>query len=97
MDEKVWHRYKWTPGIPDKRMGRALKAYVVFKQGETATRRELIQFCKSHLVWYKVPRQFEFRDKLPLSPVGKVLKRELQQEPANEPGAAPVGAVAEAG
>jgi long-chain acyl-CoA synthetase len=67
-------------GIPDKHMGEALKAYVKLKDGETATKRELIQFCKQHLAGYKVPRIIEFRDKLPLSPIGKVLKRELQKE-----------------
>ena len=76
-------------GVPDQRMGEALKAYIVLKAGEPVTRRELIQFCKEHLVWYKVPRIIEFRDKLPTSPVGKVLKRELRQE-AVAGGLAPV-------
>lgn len=67
-------------GIPDKRMGQALKAYVKLKDGEMVTKRELIRFCKEHLAGYKVPRMIEFRDKLPLSPIGKVLKRDLQQE-----------------
>lgn len=44
----------------------------------TATDREIIDFCKERLAGYKVPRFIEFRDSLPLSPVGKVLKRQLQ-------------------
>ena len=84
-------------GIPDQRMGQALKAYIVLKRGETAARRELIQFCKGRLVWYKVPRIFEFRDKLPMSPVGKVLKRELQQEQAGDSALSPAPVMNEGG
>ena len=45
----------------------------------SASEEELRQFCKQELAAYKVPRQFEFRDSLPKSMVGKVLRRELAQ------------------
>lgn len=67
-------------GIPDSRMGQTVKAFVKLKEGQTASERELIQFCKERLASYKVPRSIEFRDNLPVSLVGKVLKRELQRE-----------------
>lgn len=59
-------------------MGQTLKAYIKLKANMTATDREIIDFCKERLAGYKVPRFIEFRDSLPLSPVGKVLKRQLQ-------------------
>lgn len=65
-------------GVSDSRLGQTVKAFVKLKTGQVVTNRELIQFCKERLASYKVPRQIEFRDSLPVSPVGKVLKRELQ-------------------
>lgn len=70
-------------GIPDAHMGQALKAYVKLKPGQTATKRELIQFCKGRLAGYKVPRLVEFRETLPTTTVGKVLKRVLLEESAS--------------
>jgi long-chain acyl-CoA synthetase len=65
-------------GISHERLGQTLKAYIKLKANMTATDREIIDFCKERLAGYKVPRFIEFRDSLPLSPVGKVLKRQLQ-------------------
>lgn len=64
-------------GVPHQRMGQTLKAFIKLKPGETATKREFIEFCKRRLAGYKVPRLVEFRDSLLTSPIGKVLKREL--------------------
>lgn len=59
--------------------GEVAKAYIVLREGETMNRREVIQFCSDRLARFKVPRQVEFRDELPKSAVGKILRRELEQ------------------
>ena len=69
-------------GIPDAYSGEAVKAWVVLREGNQVSEEELRQFCHTKLVGYKVPKHIEFRDSLPKSMVGKVLRRELvrQQE-----------------
>ena len=64
-------------GISDPYQGEAVKAFVVLREGQTATAEEIRDFCKVTLVGYKVPKQVEFRTSLPKSAVGKVLRREL--------------------
>jgi long-chain acyl-CoA synthetase len=65
-------------GVPDERLGETVKAFVVLKSGETATEHEIIQFCHERMAAYRAPRQVEFRDDLPKSIIGKVLRRELR-------------------
>lgn len=67
-------------GIPDDKRGETVKAYIVLKPGESATRDEIRTFCKQNLAPYKVPALVEFRDELPKSQVGKVLRRLLVEE-----------------
>lgn len=67
-------------GIPDEYYGEVLKAYVVLREGEEATEQELLDFCKERLAKYKVPRKIEFRQELPKSAIGKVLRRVLVEE-----------------
>lgn len=67
-------------GIPDPYRGETVKAYVVLKEGETATEEEIIEFCKGKMAKYKVPRMVEFRAELPKTMVGKVLRRILVEE-----------------
>lgn len=67
-------------GIPDPESGEAVKAWVVLKPGETATEEDIIQFCKGEMANYKAPKQVEFRDELPKTTVGKILRRELVRE-----------------
>ncbi len=64
-------------GIPFGEKGERVKLFVVLKPGETATEEEIIQFCKDNLAPFKVPKQVEFRDHLPKTTVGKILRREL--------------------
>jgi long-chain acyl-CoA synthetase len=64
--------------IPDK--GERVKIYIVLKEGETATEEEFIAFCKENLAPYKVPKYVDFRDDLPKTQIGKVLRRELLEE-----------------
>lgn len=67
-------------GIPHEYRGETVKAYVVPRDGETLTEAEIKEFCQENLVKYKVPKIFEFRDELPVSLVGKVLRRVLLEE-----------------
>ncbi len=65
-------------GIPDARRGQILRANVVLKHGETATHREILNFCKERLASFKMPRQLEFKDSLPKSRTGRIAKRQLR-------------------
>jgi len=67
-------------GIADPYRGETIKACVVLKPGETATEEEIITFCREKLAAYKVPRRVEFRDSLPKSVIGKVLRKILRAE-----------------
>lgn len=70
-------------GVPDEATGEAVKAFVVLRQGETATPQEIIEWCRNPeagLTGYRVPKQIEFRDSLPENLVGKVLRRVLREE-----------------
>ncbi|MGY5854039.1 MAG: long-chain fatty acid--CoA ligase, partial [Candidatus Thorarchaeota archaeon] len=67
-------------GLPldDGTGGEYVKAYVVLKEGETATPEELIEWAGENMVAYKKPRELDIVDTLPLTAVGKVLRRELK-------------------
>jgi long-chain acyl-CoA synthetase len=68
-------------GIPDEKVGERIKAYVVLKEDiKGITGYDLIKWCRKQLVDYKVPQYIEFRDMLPKSKVGKLLRREVRQE-----------------
>ena len=67
-------------GIPDANSGEVVKAFVQVKEGETCTEEELLTFCKANMAGYKRPKQIEFRDTIPVSAVGKVLRRVLRDE-----------------
>ena len=66
-------------GISSPKTGEALKLFIV-KKDESLTAEELIAFCRTELTAYKVPKDIEFRDELPKSNVGKILRRELRKE-----------------
>lgn len=68
-------------GIPDPKVGERIKAFVVLKEDiKGITGYELIKWCRQKLVSYKVPQYIEFRDMLPKSKVGKLLRREIRSE-----------------
>jgi long-chain acyl-CoA synthetase len=71
-------------GIPHPTRGESVKVFVVLKEGETATKEELIEHCKKSLATYKLPTEIEFRKELPKTNVGKVLKKNLRQEALNK-------------
>ena len=64
-------------GVPDPDKGEAIKAFIVAEQQELSEK-ELIAYCRDQLTAYKVPQFIEFRDELPKSNVGKILRRELR-------------------
>ena len=67
-------------GMPDDEWGEIIKATVVLKPGETAEADDLVALCRDNLADYKKPRVIEFVDELPLSPVGKIMRRALRQK-----------------
>ena len=70
-------------GVPDRHTGEAVEAFVVLRKGEHATAEELIRFCSDPvqgLTGYRVPRIIEFRESLPETLIGKVLRRALREE-----------------
>ncbi|MGE0082857.1 MAG: long-chain fatty acid--CoA ligase [Desulfococcaceae bacterium] len=67
-------------GIPHPHRGEAVKVFVVLKQGEKATAEELMEHCKKRLATYKLPSEIEFRDELPKTNVGKILRKNLRAE-----------------
>jgi long-chain acyl-CoA synthetase len=67
-------------GLPEAFKGEKIKAYIILKEGVTATAEEIIQFCREQLSKFKVPKEIEFRKELPKTLVGKVLRRVLRDE-----------------
>ncbi len=74
-------------GVQLAEKGERVKAYIVLKEGETATEEEIIEFCRQNLAPYKVPRFVEFRSELPKTMVGKVLRRVLVEQEKERLGA----------
>lgn len=72
-------------GVAHEVAGQAVKAFIVPRPGETLTRRDILQYCGERLAKYKVPRQIDFRDSLPKTLTGKVLRRVLLDEEAARP------------
>ncbi|WP_275118489.1 long-chain-fatty-acid--CoA ligase [Alkalihalobacterium chitinilyticum] len=67
-------------GVPDPYRGETVKAVIVLKQGKTADEQEMMKYCQKNLAAYKVPKIIEFRDELPKTSVGKILRRTLREE-----------------
>jgi long-chain acyl-CoA synthetase len=65
-------------GLPDERLGEEVKAFIVKKPGATVTEAELLAWCREQFAAYKYPRTIEFRESLPMTATGKILKRELK-------------------
>jgi long-chain acyl-CoA synthetase len=73
-------------GAPDEKSGEVVKAFVQLKPGETATEEEILEFCQEKMAGYKRPKKIEFRETLPVSNVGKVLRRVLKDEERKQSG-----------
>jgi len=69
-------------GRPDEKWGEVPIAFVVLRDGETATANELVEHCRGQLAKFKVPKDVVFLDALPRNPSGKVLKRDLREQPS---------------
>ena len=67
-------------GVPDERSGEAIKLFVVRKPGADLSEAQVLAHMHANLTGYKVPRHVEFRDSLPTTSVGKILRRELREE-----------------
>ncbi len=67
-------------GIPDPHRGETVKVFVVLKPGEAATAEEIVEFCRGKMARFKVPTSVEFRQDLPKTMVGKILRRVLREE-----------------
>ncbi len=67
-------------GVPHKQYGEEIKAFIILKEGAQLTAAELIQWAKENMADYKYPRLIAFRDRLPMTATGKILKRELREE-----------------
>ncbi len=66
-------------GLPDEVCGETVKAFII-RDNKNLSEKDVIQFCRHHMAAYKVPRKIEFRETLPTTSVGKVLRRELREE-----------------
>ena len=69
-------------GVPHKTSGEVVKAFIV-KKDPNLTHEEILKHCKEHLVAYKMPKHIEFREELPKSNVGKILRKELRKDEVN--------------
>ena len=65
-------------GVPDERLGEEVKAFVVRRPGTDVSEQDLVEWCREQMAAYKYPRHIEFREALPVSATGKILKRELK-------------------
>jgi long-chain acyl-CoA synthetase len=66
-------------GVPDPGAGQIVKAFVALKKGQAATDQEIMDYCASKLEAHQVPKQVDFLEELPRSPVGKILRKELRR------------------
>ena len=67
-------------GVPDEYRGETVKAFIALRPGETATADEIIAFCRERMASFKAPKIVEFREELPKTMVGKILRKELRAE-----------------
>ncbi|MGI4838444.1 MAG: long-chain-fatty-acid--CoA ligase FadD1 [Janthinobacterium lividum] len=67
-------------GIPDEKSGEVIKIFVVVRPGMTLTKEQVMEHMRANVTGYKVPKSVEFRDALPTTNVGKILRRELRDE-----------------
>jgi long-chain acyl-CoA synthetase len=70
-----------TIGVADELYGEEVKSFIVLKDAENTTQREIINFCRERLADFKCPKSIEFVDDIPKGPTGKLLKRELIRDP----------------
>ncbi|MFP4168537.1 MAG: long-chain-fatty-acid--CoA ligase [Desulfonatronovibrionaceae bacterium] len=69
-----------TVGVPNKTRGEIVKAFIVLEDGAELGKSEIISFCRQKMAAYKIPKKIEFREELPKTMVGKILRRALREE-----------------
>lgn len=67
-------------GVPHAKSGEVVKLFIVLNEGGVLSANEALEYCKKQLTGYKIPRHVEFRTELPMTPVGKILRRELKDQ-----------------
>jgi long-chain acyl-CoA synthetase len=67
-------------GVPDEKLGEALKAIVVIRKGEKVTADDILEFCQQRLPDYASPKSVALMEKLPRNPAGKVMRKALQEK-----------------
>jgi fatty-acyl-CoA synthase len=67
-------------GVPDEKWGEVGKAFIVLRDGESMAEEEVREYFDGKLARYKIPKYYEFREDLPKSAAGKILKRELEEK-----------------
>jgi fatty-acyl-CoA synthase len=75
-------------GVPDKKYGEELAAWIVLKPGETSTEDEIRAFCQGQIAHYKIPRYVRFKDSLPMTVTGKAQKFVMRDAMSEELGLA---------
>ncbi|QXH45613.1 long-chain-fatty-acid--CoA ligase FadD1 [Pseudomonas xanthosomatis] len=73
-------------GVPDEKSGEVIKVFIVVKPGMTLTKEQVMEHMRANVTGYKVPKAIEFRDSLPTTNVGKILRRELRDEELKKQG-----------
>lgn len=73
-------------GVPDQYRGETVKAVLVLKEGKQASAEEIIAYCRENMAPYKVPKIVEFREELPKTSVGKILRRAIREESSKASG-----------
>jgi long-chain acyl-CoA synthetase len=73
-------------GVPDPKRGEIVKTWIVLAEGQSLDKEELKTWAKERMAKYKIPSEIEFRDELPKTHVGKLLRRELVREHKEELG-----------
>ena len=81
-NEKVFDCY--VVGVPDKRVGEEICAWIKLKSGETMSEEEAKNFCKGNIAYFKIPKYIKFVDSFPINATGKVQKFKIQEEMAKE-------------
>jgi len=71
-------------GVRDEIYGELPKAFIVLKEGKTATAEDIIAYCKKNLADFKIPKYVEFKDDLLKTPTGKIMKQSLRDEEAQK-------------
>ena len=71
-------------GVPDEKYGEEAYAFIIVKEGETLTEKELRDFCVKNIAKHKVPRYFDFVDSFPMNAAGKILKYKMREDAANK-------------